>query len=149
MSCISPLYFLNCEHIITLRTDAIAAVTFFGEGAPDQFETFVVGFVTLFRVAAGEPFFSDTFPMRQSDGTTNYGAVLFFISYVLLVNWTLLQACVAVLVDNFISSSAQSQVKEQALVNEERKSRLVIKSSLDPLLARLIIGYRTILVTDL
>ena len=130
------------EHFLLFaNADAIAGVTFFGDQAPDQFGAFTIAFLTLFRIAVGETWFDDSLPATRADGSTNYGAIFFFISYVLVVNWTLLQACVAVLVDNFITSSAQSQIDDLARVKEERRNRMIMKSSLDPLLGRIIKDY--------
>ncbi len=66
-------------------------MTFFGDAAPDYFGAFDRAFVTMFRVAAGEPWPWEQLPAKADDNTTNFGSVLFFFSYVVLINWTLLQ----------------------------------------------------------
>jgi hypothetical protein len=78
------------------RADCILGVTFFGDAAPDSFGAFDRAFITMFRVAAGEPWPWEQLPAKADDNTTNFGSVLFFFSYVVLINWTLLQVTVAV-----------------------------------------------------
>ena len=81
--------------IFNLWPDCILGVTFFGDASPDSFGAFDLAFITMFRVAGGEPWPWETLPAKESDGTTNFGVIFFFISYVVLVNWTLLQVHVA------------------------------------------------------
>ncbi len=71
---------------------SIIGVTIFGDQAPDQFGAFDLAFVTMFRVAVGETWLGESLPIRLADGTANYPAVGFYVLFVLMVNWTLLQA---------------------------------------------------------
>ncbi len=52
---------------------------------------FDVAMVSMFWLAAGLGL-PPSLPARYPDGTPNYGVVLFFASYILVLNWTLLQA---------------------------------------------------------
>jgi hypothetical protein len=71
---------------------SIIGVTIFGDQAPDQFGAFDLAFVTMFRVAVGETWLGESLPIRLADGAANYPAVGFYVLFVLMVNWTLLQA---------------------------------------------------------
>ena len=77
--------------ILYYLADCILGVTFFGGVAPDNFGVFDLAFVTMFRIAGGEPWPWDSLPAQNADGSTNYGVICFFVSYIVLVNWTLLQ----------------------------------------------------------
>lgn len=58
-------------------------------------------------------------------------------SYVIIINWTLLQICVAVLLDTFVSTR---QMHEDERMEEKMKdlvARGTIRCALDPLLERL------------
>lgn len=100
-----------------------------------------MAFVTMFRVAVGETWLGDGVPIRYDDGSANYPAIVFYILFVLMVNWTLLQACVAVMIDSFINHSAEAQQEEILRLKDEQKNQRTIRSSLDPLLERLIRDY--------
>ncbi len=76
-------------------------------------------------------------PALNDDSSVNAGHVCFVCSFVILVNWTLLQICVAVLLDTFVST-------RQMLEDERMEAKLVdlvasrtIHNTLDPLLERL------------
>ncbi len=62
------------------------------------------------------------------------GPVFFVGSYVVVVNWTLLQICVAVLLDSFVSTRRQFEAKREAIQLEAAAARGTIRSTLDPLL---------------
>ncbi len=54
-----------------------------------------------------------------------------------MVNWTLLQICVAVLLDSFVSTRRQFDMERQAKQSEAAAARGTIRSTLDPLLESL------------
>ncbi len=65
-------------------------MTYFAELAPEHFGVFDRSFVTMFRIAAGEAWVEEL-PGVGDDGYINLGTVIFIISYVIIVEWTLLQ----------------------------------------------------------
>ena len=68
------------------------------------------------------------------DGTVNVGAVFFICSFVLIVNWTLLQICVAVLLESFVSTRRQREEERNAMQVEEKVAKGIIRHPFDPLL---------------
>ena len=48
----------------------------------------------MFRITAGMGW-AETLPAANPDGSLNYGGILFISSYILVVNWILLQVGVA------------------------------------------------------
>ena len=70
-----------------------------------------------------------------ADGSVPYGPAFFFISFIVLVAWTLLQVVVALLLDNFNSATAKEKEEEAAaLVTENDGDEVRV---LDPVLAQL------------
>jgi hypothetical protein len=69
--------------------DSIIGVTYFSQISPVDFCTFDAAFVALFRITAGDAWI-ESLPAHTDDGVVNPGIVTFLITYVLLVNWTLL-----------------------------------------------------------
>jgi hypothetical protein len=67
----------------------------------------------------------------------NLGPVFFVSSYVVVVNWTLLQICVAVLLDSFVSTRRRFEAEREAKQLEAAAARGTIRSTLDPLLESL------------
>ena len=51
---------------------------------------FDTALVTLFWLAAGMGL-PASLPAQYADGTPNYGVSLYYVSFVLVLNWTLLQ----------------------------------------------------------
>ena len=105
-------------------TDAILGTTFFGSLAPTSYGRFDQALISMFCVAAGMGWTS-SIPGINPDGSVNFGSVFFIASFVVVVNWTLLQICVAVLLDSFIRTRRSQQ---------EVASCGTIRSTLDPLL---------------
>ncbi len=67
-------------------------VTFFGDDAPEDFGKFDQACITLFRVTSGGTWVeSITF---NSAGDINHKGALFLVTYIFVVNWTLLQVSV-------------------------------------------------------
>ena len=71
--------------------DSILGTTFFSGLAPDSFGRFTLALVVMFRVTAGMGWADENLPAVEPDGTINWGVFLFLASYILVVNWTLLQ----------------------------------------------------------
>jgi hypothetical protein len=76
-------------------------------------------------------------PALNGDGTINAGAVCFVCSFVVIVNWTLLQICVAVLLDAFVSARQMREDERVGQRLEDLVTRGTFRSALDPLLERL------------
>ena len=74
-----------------LAADAILGVNFFSSSAPQSFLKFDRAFVCMFRIAAGETWV-DELPVVAEGGELNIAFASFLFSFVLIVNWTLLQA---------------------------------------------------------
>jgi hypothetical protein len=66
-------------------------VNFYAADAPQSFLRFDRAFVCMFRIAAGETWV-DELPVVKEDGDLNIAFASFLFSFVLIVNWTLLQA---------------------------------------------------------
>ena len=71
-------------------------VTLFRETAPDNFDNFVRGLSTMFRLTAGETWI-DGVDAYDENGKPYYGTALFIYSYIVINVWILLQVSVAVL----------------------------------------------------
>jgi hypothetical protein len=67
--------------------------------------------------------------------------VLFLVSYVLVVNWTLLPIVFAALVDSFVAASRRGVAEARARRAREARRGLVIQHTLDPLLRFLTVHY--------
>ena len=70
--------------------DAIMGVTFFSDAKPEYFAVFDRSLITMFRITSGEAW-ADYMPPLDDDGNVNFGTVVFFVSYTVIVCWTLLQ----------------------------------------------------------
>eukprot|EP00961_Rhodomonas_salina_P231769 3131113-Rhodomonas_salina.1 len=62
----------------------------------------------LFQLTAGNAWIGEL-PAYNDDGHLDPGVVTYLVSYIVIVNWTLLQVTVAVLLDNFVSGTAPTQ----------------------------------------
>ncbi len=71
-------------------TDSIAGVSLFADEAPDDFKEFNRAFIAMFRITAGETWV-DSLPEQDQDGTINYQAATFIVSYIIIENWLLFQ----------------------------------------------------------
>jgi hypothetical protein len=67
-------------------------------------------------------------------GAVNFGVVFFVCSFVLIVNWTLLQVCVAVLLESFVGTRRQREQKRLFGHMEDLIGLGMIRHPLDPLL---------------
>jgi hypothetical protein len=75
------------------------------------------------------------------EGDIHMGPVVFVGSYIVVVNWTLLQICVAVLLDSFLSTRRQFEEEAELKQLEAAAARGTIRSTLDPLLEGLARDY--------
>jgi hypothetical protein len=111
-------------------------VTFFGDVAPEEFGKFDRACITLFRVTSGGAWID---PIAfDSAGGINLKGAIFLVTYIFVVNWTLLQVSIAVLLDRFISSSVEMQSEKRALKEAEYIAKRQGRTALDPLLRILV-----------
>jgi hypothetical protein len=89
--------------------------------------------ISMFRIAAGETWVEGS-PIIAINGTVDWPTAVFVMSFVIVVNWTLLQVSVAVLLDNFISETAREKKEIQDLEMEELRARDNMGNVLDPLI---------------
>ena len=78
--------------LIMMALYSIVGVTYFRDESPDDFGKLDLAFVTMFRITAGETWV-DGIPRILPDGSLNSIPTLFFLSYIVLVNWILVQVC--------------------------------------------------------
>ncbi len=112
----------------------------FGEEDGDEFGVFDRAFVTLFQISCGMTW-AQYIPMIESNGTTNGSLALYIISFVILINWVILQITVAILLESFVTVSARMEREEERLLHEARKRVERRDSPLDPLFERLASQY--------
>jgi hypothetical protein len=62
---------------------------------------------------------------------------LYIFSFVLIVNWTLLQVSVAVLLDNFVTETSREKNEKLSLALSEERAKDSVGNVLDPLLQTL------------
>ncbi len=116
---------------------SIVGVTVFQEQAPDDFDTFSRAFISMFRITIGSvDWFFDQFPTVRPDGTVNWRASLFLITYVILINWFFFQVSIAVLLENFQAASKAMRLRRKADLDKKRKAN-ALSNPLSPLLQRL------------
>mmetsp|Transcript_52972 Transcript_52972/g.139581 ORF Transcript_52972/g.139581 Transcript_52972/m.139581 type:complete len:651 (-) Transcript_52972:1867-3819(-) len=115
-------------------------VSFFGPEYPDDFMVFDRAFLALFRITAGDTWVP-SLPVRFDNGSLNWRGASFVISYIMIVNWIILQVSVAVLLDNFINASHRIDEETRIPVLEGFQARNEDKSPLAPLIERLARNY--------
>jgi hypothetical protein len=112
--------------------DAIMGVTFFSDSAPNDFGKFDQAVITLFRVTTGGTWVEAiTF---DDAGAVSHKGAIFLVTYIFVVNWTLLQVSVAVLLDRFISSSVDMQSEKRAVEEAKMLEKRHGRTALDPIL---------------
>uniref|UniRef100_A0A6U5CI52 PH domain-containing protein n=3 Tax=Hemiselmis andersenii TaxID=464988 RepID=A0A6U5CI52_HEMAN len=154
---------LNAFFIMLLVTSiySILAVSFFGELDPRLFGTFFRSLFTMFQVCTGDNWSDvarELFTLQQEkesreaatvNGTLSVDYIppiysgriynttaLFFVSFQVIVAWTLLQVVVAVMLENFGSASDREKEKQRK-DKADATGRIVPHYALDPLLASL------------
>ena len=133
---------LNAFLVMLLVTSiySILGVNFFSENFPESFGTFSRALFSMFQVITGDSWatgLARPIMLRTNpDGTIDLGPCFFFISFIVIVGWVLLQVVVAVLLDNFTEASYQEKMRkeQEKLKNEKFVQKVHI---LDPLLAGL------------
>ena len=65
---------------------------------------------TLFRIVVGETWVDEMVVVDPETGQVDWFVVTYVFSYIVLVDWTLLQVTVAVLPDNFVSGVPFAQL---------------------------------------
>ena len=111
---------------------ALIGIQLFRETVPDLFGSFGQAIIVMFQfTASGE--WIDDLPAYDENGTLDGTVVVFCASFIVVVNWTLLQVSVAVLLDNFVSATADSEAEEERQRLQEDPVRTA-KHALDPLL---------------
>ncbi|EKX49828.1 hypothetical protein GUITHDRAFT_104223 [Guillardia theta CCMP2712] len=110
--CSSIVPVLNAFLIMLLITSiyAILAVNFFGSTSPEYFGTFTAALLTMFQVCTVDP------AQAKMKGMP----AVFFVSFIVIVGWTLLQVVVAVLLDNF--TAAADREKERIMQIKAEKN---------------------------
>ena len=78
---------------------AIIGVTFYSQKSQEGFGNLERSIISMFRIAAGETWV-DGSPILRDDGTVDWSTAAFVISFVIVVNWTLLKVSVAVLLES-------------------------------------------------
>eukprot|EP00960_Hanusia_phi_P060509 764528-Hanusia_phi.AAC.2 len=141
----SILPVFNAYIIMLLVTSiyAIIGVTLFSDGSPDEFGTFSLALFTMFQVATGDGWASEIArPLIFQDHPTsvlpkvNIASTFFFVSFVVIVGWSLLQVVVAVMLDNF--TAAADKEKKKIFQEEEYKhGEPFALHALDPVLESL------------
>jgi hypothetical protein len=91
---------------VVLMIYAIVGVGLLEESAPTSFAKFDRAVCALLRIAAGETWVDGMDVIDAESGAVNWLIGGYIFSFILLVNWTLLQVSVAVLLDNFVSGRA-------------------------------------------
>ncbi len=122
-------------------SDAILGTTIFGDEAPSDFGRFDQAVLSLFRVTAGMGWLDQDLPMKSSDGNINWTVAVYLVSYIIVANWTLLQVCVAILLDNFITANAVSHTEMEAARIQQTMNRKLFLNTLDPLLEKFTVDY--------
>ena len=118
---------------------ALIGVNFFGKREPHLFGTFASAIMVMFQITAGESWIADM-PATKDDGQLDGPVIAYVCSYIVIVNWTLLQVSVAVLLDNFVAGTAEEENNEEQQRREANPVRIA-KPALDPLLQVLIVSF--------
>ncbi len=87
----------------------------------------------MFRITAGETWI-DGVPVVQNDGSLHKPLALFLLTYIIIVNWVLLQVSVAVLLDNFINTTGNIEQEEEFRKSNETRKLEQLENPLEPLL---------------
>lgn len=109
------------------------------EKDPVQFGNFSASVYSMFQVCTGDGWSTDIVrPLFREDGHVDPLAVCFFVSYILLAGYFLLNIIVAVLLDEFVRSveSERSQMAAAKAI-EQAKGTQQSQGALDPLLSLL------------
>jgi len=76
----------------------------------------------------------DGIDITDEHGNVNWALGAYVMSFTIIVNWTLLQVSVAVLLDNFVSETAREKDAQLRLEQETNRVKDTVVNVLDPLL---------------
>ena len=116
--------------------DSILGVTLFAAEAPQDFAVFTRAFVTMFRVASGDPW-PESLALVLEDGETNWATCAYMCSFIIIACWISLEVSVAVLLENFVAASRRMEEEEKLRHAGQRKTLSEFKNPMEPLLAKL------------
>ena len=119
-----------------LFADSILGTSLFSLTAPDDFGVFMRSFITMFRVASGDPW-PESLVLVLEDGEMNWTACAYMCSFIVIACWISLEVSVAVLLENFVAASRRMEEEEELEHVEEMKMLSEFKNPLEPLLAKL------------
>ena len=108
----------------------------FGDEDEAEFGDFSRSFLTLFQISCGMTW-PQFIPMIDSNGNTNAIMAFYIMTFVILIDWVILQITVAILLESFVSVSARMERDQERQVQEARKRVDRRDSPLDPLFERL------------
>ena len=100
---------------------AILGVRLYQTRAPADFGTFTVALLSMIQICTGEGWGVGR-PLYENDGNFDAWAVIFFISYLVIVSVILVNIVLAVLVDEFIKSVSEEQGNER---RDDENRRLI------------------------
>ena len=136
--CIIPL--ANAMLILLMVTifTSVLGFSLFAETYPDYFRDLDTAMFTMFQVVMGDLSTPRTLFEVQPDGSvlTNPAVSAFFVIFIIISNIILINVCVAVLLDEFVSATIRDkEAAERALEKENQKRR--ITGVLDPITTEL------------
>jgi len=112
---------------------AVVAVDLFGEENPVYFGSYSASLFTMFQVCTFDNWADGI--SRDEDGSVTFRAAVFFVSFVIIVGWVILNIVVAVLLDEFVESVTKDRNEEiEKVLAQENKQMRSLGSPLDPLL---------------
>jgi len=98
---------------------AILGVRLYSDRNAADFGTFTVALLSMLQVCTGEGWGIGR-PLYENNGNFDPGAVVFFISYLILVGIILVNIVLAVLVDEFIKSVGEEKAADARLEEQRR-----------------------------
>ena len=111
-------------------------MSLFAGEAPTDFGVFMRAFITVFKVASGDPW-PESLVLVLEDGEMNWTACAYMCSFILIACWISLEVSVAVLLENFVAASRRMEEEEKLEHISQRKMLSEFKNPMEPLLARL------------
>jgi len=119
--------------LLIISVYSIIGVTYFDTSSLDDFAEFDKAFIALFQVVSSNTWI-DSLPTHSPEGSVNFGNVLFLISFILLVGWTLLPISMAVLLNSFFLICERVEKEEVTARNNEARRADSTAHPMDPLL---------------
>ena len=116
--------------------DAILGVSLFANEAPNDFGVFMRAFITMFKVASGDPW-PESLVLVLEGGETNWTASAYMCSFIIIACWISLEVSVAVLLENFVAASRRMEEEEKLEHISQRKMLSEFKNPMEPLLAKM------------